>query len=266
MIRNVIEFVGDCCFVLTLLAQYVLVAIAGLAWCVVLALPLSAHAGGYCYHNNNYVQHEYVHDYVPQTIIERQNIEAFFQVPNYVTQYAVTPSAVQLAKLGELERANQQERDRINEQRALYTQAQQVQPQQYAQPAMAQPVCVVPQGYMLVPQNAAAQQPAVQPQPQPVPQPAPAQPGASSAPRFSERASIVQQACLKCHGGNKVEADLDFTKELTCEQKQKAITKAAVGEMPKNGPKLTPEQFVQLSKEIAALKSAGASSGNNDAE
>ncbi len=76
--------------------------------------------------------------------------------------------------------------------------------------------------------------------------------------------SIIQSACLKCHGGASVNGDLDFTRGLTSEQKLDAITKAARGEMPKNGPKLTPPQLSQLKKELG-IKNAGASSAPNGA-
>jgi hypothetical protein len=77
--------------------------------------------------------------------------------------------------------------------------------------------------------------------------------------------SIIQSACLKCHGGGSVNGDLDFTQSLTREQKVDAMTKAARGEMPKNGPKLTPPQLSQLQKELGLVKNTGASSASNGA-
>jgi hypothetical protein len=74
--------------------------------------------------------------------------------------------------------------------------------------------------------------------------------------------SIIQSACLKCHGGKSVNGDLDFTQGLTREQKLDAIAKVARGEMPKNGPKLTPQQFSHLKKELG-MTTAGASSAPN---
>jgi hypothetical protein len=71
--------------------------------------------------------------------------------------------------------------------------------------------------------------------------------------------SIIQTACLKCHGGGSVNGDLDFTQVLTREQKLDALAKAARGEMPMNGPKLTPAQFSQLKKELG-IQTAAASS------
>jgi hypothetical protein len=76
--------------------------------------------------------------------------------------------------------------------------------------------------------------------------------------------SIIQTACLKCHGGASVSGDLDFTQVLTREQKLDAIAKAARGEMPMNGPKLTPAQFAQLKKELG-FKTAVASSASGEA-
>jgi hypothetical protein len=79
------------------------------------------------------------------------------------------------------------------------------------------------------------------------------------------KSSIIQTACLKCHGGASVNGDLDFTRGLTLEQKHDVIAKAASGEMPKNGPRLTPQQFSQLKKELAGMTNAGASSASNEA-
>jgi hypothetical protein len=92
-------------------------------------------------------------------------------------------------------------------------------------------------------------------------------PGSAKVPSdFSDpvsKPSIIQTACLKCHGGKSVNGDLDFTQSLTREQRVDAMTKAARGEMPKNGPKLTPPQLSQLQKELGLAKNAGASSAPN---
>lgn len=69
--------------------------------------------------------------------------------------------------------------------------------------------------------------------------------------------SIIRTACLKCHGGASVNGDIDFTGPLTREQRLDALTKAARGEMPMNGPRLTLEQLSQLKKELG-FTSAGA--------
>jgi hypothetical protein len=76
--------------------------------------------------------------------------------------------------------------------------------------------------------------------------------------------SIIQTRCLKCHGGKSVNGDLDFRRGLTREQKLDAINKVASGEMPKNGPRLTPQQFSQLKIELG-MTNAGASSAPNQA-
>lgn len=76
---------------------------------------------------------------------------------------------------------------------------------------------------------------------------------------------IIQTRCLKCHGGASVNGDLDFRRALTREQKVDAISMVAQGEMPKSGPKLTPDQFSQLKKELAAIKTAGAPTASNGA-
>lgn len=76
--------------------------------------------------------------------------------------------------------------------------------------------------------------------------------------------SIIQTACLKCHGGASVNGDVDFTQRLTLEQRLDAVAKAARGEMPKNGPKLTPAQFSQLKIELG-INNSGASSAQNAA-
>lgn len=254
MIRKafeVLEFIGDCCFAVSLFAEYVFCHIARLVWCVplMLALPLAAHAGGYCNScQHAYVQHEV--SYVPQTVIEHQNNEIFYQVPNAVQQYAVTPGAIAQAKLGELERQAAATRDRIAEYQQLI---QQQQPQQVV--------------YVPMQVQAAYCQPGTVPSIVPTQPPQVAQQSQQQT-RFSERApqSIIQAACLKCHGGAKVEHNIDFRNGLTCDQKLDAVALAATGEMPKGGSKLSPEQFAQLKKEIAALKSPVASTGENDAE
>jgi hypothetical protein len=76
--------------------------------------------------------------------------------------------------------------------------------------------------------------------------------------------SILQTKCLKCHGGASVNGDINFTQRLTLDQRLDAVAKAARGEMPKNGPKLTPSQLSQLKIELG-INNAGASSAPNGA-
>ena len=65
-----------------------------------------------------------------------------------------------------------------------------------------------------------------------------------------QKPSIIQTRCLKCHGGGSVSGGIDFRRGLTQEQKLDALNMVASGEMPKSGPRLTPQQFAQLKIEL----------------
>lgn len=58
---------------------------------------------------------------------------------------------------------------------------------------------------------------------------------------------VITNKCVACHGGEVVEAGIDFTKlkDFTSMQKAKCLTQVASGKMPKNGKSLT-DQEVKL--------------------
>lgn len=216
---------------------------------VFLLLLCSIAFGGHgsCYYPTQSYQREVVYRDPQQTTNIYAN-EAFFAAPDYAQRYAVTPTSIQLAKLGQMKRANQLEQDRIQEYESTLQQPQQAPMPIYYVPVQAAPYC--PPG----------QQPTIPPQ-------QPADPNifsSSVAPK-----SMVEATCYACHSGPEAKGHLDLSQPITCKQLKDAIGKVAAGEMPKPSPKnpkpsFSPAQFVQLMKEIASLKTASA--GGSEAE
>lgn len=224
MIRSAFEFIGDVCNAIWIFAGYML-TLAGWSWLLIFAFIPSAHAGNHC--ATCYAPYQQVVA-TPTTIIEHQNVEQFFQVPNYVQQYAVTPNAVVAANLGQAQRAAALAQDRLAEMQQMYAQ-QQPAPVQlvYAVPVQAAAACV--QQTMPAPANATqatASQPVAKPD------------------------GIVEHKCFECHSGANPKGKFALDKPLDCKKAMLAIAKVTSNEMPYKRTPLTDAEKVQLSAEL----------------
>ncbi len=83
-------------------------------------------------------------------------------------------------------------------------------------------------------------------------------PDAASPPQApslkSQALSLVQQKCAACHSGSQANAGLrlDNLAALDCSARLKAIRAVLAEKMPKDGPRLTPEEAGKVLEELSA--------------
>ena len=209
-------------------------------------------------YTNNYVaQPTYRQtEYQPQII----NQTIFYEVGRDVRYPTVTPQAVVTAEMGQLRREAQRIQDKMAEMIQYQQQIAQPQPQIVYVPMVAQPTPATqpqPQPTPAAPQTPSPPQPAT-PGLQPIPQqPQPQQP-TDNKPTFSMTQGIIQQKCVKCHGGSgNPKGDLDLRSTITCAQFHSAMDRLLTDDpatrMPFKQPALTPEETAQAMKELLAM-------------
>lgn len=251
--KDVLEFIGDCCFALSLFAEYMLfeawsfaMFIASRMWLFmfIALLPCSVEAGGYC--------HTVYHDQVvatayPTTIIEHAEINNFATIGDGVRQYAVTPPAIAASKAYELKNKIGELKDRLAE------------IENAAQPMPQAAYC--PPGYMLVPCQPVAQQPMPQQQ-----MPAPSQAAATPQQSHIDPNGIVEHKCFDCHSGANPKGKFSLDKPLTCAQAMLAVQKVSSDEMPFKRTPLTDTEKAKFIAEISGAAQPAAKSEATEGE
>lgn len=76
-----------------------------------------------------------------------------------------------------------------------------------------------------------------------------------------QQRGILTTACLRCHNQDRQEGGIDVSKPLSIEERQELFAKAASGEMPKGGRRLTPPELAQFRFELGLVAANGAAVG-----